>query len=204
MEKMMDGKQSRPASFSSDDKTSDKSKENPTLHRELTALSKHGIGADTFKNTMRQWAAGVTVITVGKPPHCHGMTASSFTPLSCDPPLILICINRQNDTHALLSIGTQFGINLLSESQIALSQHFARKTPERGSFDDLPWYVSPHDVTLFQSCVAVMEAVVEQVYNGGDHTIFVGRVLSAHSDADCSALVYSRGGYAKLNWANAG
>ena len=157
-----------------------------------------GIGSDAFKRTMRQWAAGVTVVTVGTPPDCHGMTANSFTPLSRTPPLMLICIDRKNDTHSLLSLGSRFGINLLSDSQSQLSTRFSTKKAERNAFHELDWYKGEWNTTLFRDCAAVMEAEIVQLHDGGDHTIFVGQILSAEVNDKKSALLYSKGGYARL------
>lgn len=156
------------------------------------------IDAELFKQTMRQWVAGVTVITVGEPPNCHGMTANSFTPLSMSPPLFLICIDRNNETHGMLAEGVRVGINLLSDSQIEISQHFARKTANREDFTDLPWYPGPRGATLFQGCAATMEAQIINAYAGGDHTIFVGEILSAHCDGERPTLLYSRGTYGRF------
>jgi flavin reductase (DIM6/NTAB) family NADH-FMN oxidoreductase RutF len=156
------------------------------------------IDSDLFRKTMRQWAAGVTVITVHGGGRVHGMTANSFTSVSCEPPLLLFCVGLTNDTHAMLTVGARVGINLLSESQSELSKRFASKTSARYQFDDLDFYVGPNGVTLFRHCAAVMEADVINAYEAGDHTIFVAHILSAHPDCDRRPLVYSQGSYVEI------
>lgn len=158
------------------------------------------INGDLFRATMRQWGAGVTVITVGEPnSSVHGMTANSFTPVSCDPPLLLFCIGRTNDTHKLLTCGSTVGINLLSDAQIELSTRFASKTAIRSRFDDLPWFRGVHGATLFRECAAVLEAAISDIFDAGDHTIFLGQILDATPDVTKKPLVYSQGKYAKLD-----
>jgi len=159
------------------------------------------IDSDLFRKTMRQWAAGVTVITVHGDGRVHGMTANSFTSVSCDPPLLLFCVGLTNDTHAMLTVGSRVGINLLSESQAELSKRFASKTSARYQFDDLDFYVGPNGVTLFRDCAAVMEADVVNAYEAGDHTILVARFLFAHPDCGRRPLVYSQGNYVQVKQA---
>jgi len=156
------------------------------------------IDRDLFRKTMRQWAAGVTVITVREQGRVHGMTANSFTPVSCEPPLLLFCVGRTNDTHKMLECGLTVGVNLLSESQSQLSTRFATKTDARSRFDDLQWFTGPHGAVLFHDCAAVMEVTVSQAHEAGDHTIFIGEILGANPDATKRPLMYSQGGYVKL------
>jgi flavin reductase (DIM6/NTAB) family NADH-FMN oxidoreductase RutF len=156
------------------------------------------IDGDLFRKTMRQWAAGVTIITVGAPGRVHGMTANSFTSVSCSPPMFLFCVARTNDTHAMLKIGSAIGVNLLGESQMELSGRFATKTSARTRFDDLKWFIGPHGTTLFYECAAVMEGTVSELYEAGDHTIFLGKILWAQPDSTKRPLVYSQGSYAKV------
>lgn len=157
------------------------------------------INGDLFRTTMRQWGAGVTVITVGEQgSSVHGMTANSFTPVSCEPPLLLFCIGRTNDTHKLLTCGSTVGINLLSESQTDISARFASKTAMRSRFDDLSWFRGLHGATLFHGCVAVMEVAIAETFEAGDHTIYLGEILDASPDASKKPLIYSQGRYARL------
>ena len=69
---------------------------------------------------MRQWASGVTVITVRAKEDVHGMTASSFASVSCDPPLVLFCIGQANDTHAMLAAGSRIAAQLIDLSRCGI------------------------------------------------------------------------------------
>lgn len=156
------------------------------------------INADLFRQTMRQFASGISVITTGKLPQVHGMTATSVTSLSMDPPLILVCIHRSNDTHRILAAGGHFGVNILSEGQVSLSNRFASKGETRYSFEDLDLFEGPHGATFFQGCAAAVEAEVCNAFDGGDHTIYVGRVVWASADPVRSPLVHYQGTYNRL------
>lgn len=156
------------------------------------------INADLFRQTMRQFAASISVITTGKQPQVHGMTATSVTSLSMDPPLILVCIHRSNDTHRILAAGGHFGVSILSEGQVGLSNRFASKGETRSCFEDLDLFEGPHGATFFQGCVAAVEAEVSNAFDGGDHTIYVGRVVWTRADPALNPLVHYQGTYNRL------
>jgi flavin reductase (DIM6/NTAB) family NADH-FMN oxidoreductase RutF len=148
------------------------------------------IEADLFKKTMRHIASGVIVVTTRLNDRLHATTATAFLPLSAEPPLVLLCIHRDSDTHRALSQTARFGVNVLSESQAALSRRFASKGPERYRFDDVPRILSPGGVLFLKGSVAHIEVQTVSTTAGGDHTIFVGEVLWAHADGRQRPLVY--------------
>jgi flavin reductase (DIM6/NTAB) family NADH-FMN oxidoreductase RutF len=95
------------------------------------------IRPDLFKTVMRRHAASVVLISLRINARMHFMTATSFTPVSLEPPLVLFCLHRNGDTHDLMRLGSTVGINLLSQDQEALSRRFASKGPERHEVSDL-------------------------------------------------------------------
>jgi flavin reductase (DIM6/NTAB) family NADH-FMN oxidoreductase RutF len=154
------------------------------------------IDADLFRNTMRQLASGVTIITgttdAGEP---FAMTATAFLPVSIDPPLILISVEQKNDTHALIERTESFGVTLLSESQSDLSTRYARKDERRYKFDDVDTFLGPNGSIFFSGCAAAIEAGIEQRVPGGDHTLFLGRVSWMSVFAEARPLVYYQARY---------
>ncbi|MBL8271360.1 flavin reductase family protein [Steroidobacter sp.] len=156
------------------------------------------IDADTYKATMRQLAAGVIVITTELEGRPHAMTATAFTPLSLDPPMVLVCIHRSNDTHRALSAAHSFGINILSESQAALATRFAGKSVARYNFDDVARFRGPRGTTLLSDCAAVLEAQRAEPVDAGDHTIFLAHVTWAQVNSGVAPLVYHKGAYQVL------
>ena len=153
------------------------------------------IDAATFKKTMRELASGVFVITTRLDDRPHAMTATAFLPLSAQPPLVLVCVHQESDTHRALSQGTRFGINMLSSTQAALSTRFAGKTAERYRFDDVPRFEGPHHCVFFRDSAAHIEVETQTTTAGGDHTIFIARVLWLQADAKQTPLVYHRGNH---------
>jgi flavin reductase (DIM6/NTAB) family NADH-FMN oxidoreductase RutF len=154
-----------------------------------------------LRRTFGSFATGVTVVTVGgvRP---HGMTANSFTSVSLEPPLVLICVDRDAVMHRRLTIGF-FGVSVLAAHQEPVARHFADRWRPLGAaqFDDVEW--SPGQVTgvpLMSGALARLECELWRTYEGGDHTIFIGRLLSLELpvDTDQDALLFYQGKFRQL------
>src|SRR5579864_5093688 len=152
-----------------------------------------GVDKAEFCRTCAKFPTGVTIITVldaeGNP---HGMTASSFTSVSLDPPLVLVCVDHRATVMAPLRRAEHIGINVLSEDQQPLSEHFARRGHDR--FDAVEWYAGHTGVPLIPGALASFECHIQNQVDAGDHTIFIAQVEYAeHSDG--RPLVYFGSGY---------
>lgn len=155
------------------------------------------VTAEQFRALMGSFAAGVTVVTTrdlgGRP---WGLTATAFTSLSLDPPLCLVCIDRRTASHRPLVDSGRFAVSVLTDQQQDVSNHFASKLPDK--FAGVAWQPGPITaVPVLSDALAWMECAVECVHEGGDHDIFVGRILSAQV-LDGRPLVYWRGSYADV------
>lgn len=149
-----------------------------------------------FCRTCAKFPTGVTIVTVldaeGSP---HGMTASSFTSVSLDPPLVLVCVDHRASVLAHLRRAQHIGINVLSEDQQPLSEHFARRGHDR--FGAVEWYAGHGGVPLIPGALARFECSIHRMIDVGDHTILIAEVLGVeHSDG--RPLVYFGSGYRKL------
>jgi flavin reductase (DIM6/NTAB) family NADH-FMN oxidoreductase RutF len=153
---------------------------------------------DPFRRTMRQVASGVFVITTGLDERMHATTATAFLPLSATPPMVLVCLHRDSDTHRALTQTTRFGVNVLAEYQAPLSARFAGKTSDRYRFDDLPRFSGPNGVTFLSRCAAHIEVETTASTAGGDHTIFIGRVTWTQVEPKAEPLVYHHRAYHRL------
>jgi flavin reductase (DIM6/NTAB) family NADH-FMN oxidoreductase RutF len=142
---------------------------------------------------MRQLAAGVFVITSRLNDQLHATTATAFLPLSAESPLVLLCIHQNSDTHKALAQTPRFGVSVLSRTQAALAWRFDSKTPGRYRFDDLPRIRGPGGSEFFQGSVAHGEVETVSTSGGGDHTVFIGKVLWSQTDTRWRPLVYHRG-----------
>ena len=161
-------------------------------------MSREGLEVtpDEFRRTCGRFATGVAIATVldaqGQP---HGLTVSSFTSVSLDPPLVLICLGQAVTVIDFFRAARHFGINVLTESQRDISDRFARKGEDR--FNGTPWNPGATGVPLLPGALAAMECAVEQIVASGDHDIFIGRMLRAEV-ADGEPLVYYASGYREL------
>lgn len=141
------------------------------------------------------FATGVTVITVGGATP-HGMTANSFTAVSLDPPLVLVCVGRGAVMHACLSAAPTFGVSVLASGHERVARYFAdsRRPVGATQFDAVEWAPGPvTGVPLIAGALAYFECALWRRYDGGDHTIFLGRALSAERRDEGSGLLFHYG-----------
>lgn len=149
-----------------------------------------------FRHVLGHFASGVTVVTTCHQGFCHGITVSAFCSLSLVPPLVLICIDQRNTSHQLLEVAGIFAINILADDGELLSRHFASR--ETDKFATVPHHFGETGAPLLDSALATLECRVADRFPGGDHTIFVGEVLSANARDEARPLLYYRSGYHQL------
>jgi flavin reductase (DIM6/NTAB) family NADH-FMN oxidoreductase RutF len=147
------------------------------------------------------FATGVTVVTVGGA-EPHGMTANSFTTVSLDPPLVLVCVDRRAIMHTALEAAGCFGISVLAADQEQVARHFANRWRGlgRAQFDAVDWV--PGRVTgapLIQGAPARFECELWRAYDGGDHTIFTGLLLTAERHTDDEPVLFLRGRFRQVD-----
>ena len=134
---------------------------------------------EDFRRACGRFATGVTVVTVcdasGAP---HGLTVSSFTSVSLDPPLVLICVGASSTVLEHIRHSKYFGINVLEESQRRLSDRFSRKVEDR--FGGVEWATGKTGVPLLSGVVATLECATRRRITLGDHDVFIGEVLHTH------------------------
>lgn len=139
------------------------------------------IDAALFKSTLAQWASGVTIVTVNHNNGYHGMTASSFSSVSLNPPLILVCVAKKAHTHNLLLEAGAFGLNILGETQTDLGKRFAGMFPEiTDRFAGLDYHIGETGSPLLNGVLAAMDCRIHQAVDAGDHTVVIGEILAAH------------------------
>lgn len=149
-----------------------------------------------------QFATGVTVVTsvdAGGDP--VGTTASAFSSLSLDPPLLLVCLATSSETLGALRAHGEFAINVLTDAQQALSDHFAR----RGVLADwqtVAYAPGPVGSPHLHEALAVLDCSLERCVDGGDHAIVIGRLEHiALGASERAPLLHFRGAYAGLRTA---
>jgi flavin reductase (DIM6/NTAB) family NADH-FMN oxidoreductase RutF len=158
------------------------------------------INSETFKQAMSQFAAGVTVITTVHQDKPIGITATAFTSVSADPPLILINLSKKLFTHQVVSEGGFFAVNILKSTQKELGMRFAGMIPGiEDRFAGLEVETAVTGAPILSHALAWVDCRTWATYDGGDHTIFVGEVVAAGATAEGSPLVYSNRQWQQLN-----
>src|SRR5215813_13957730 len=155
------------------------------------------VTSDQFRQVMGNFATGITVVTTrdahGKP---YGLTVNSFTSVSLDPILVLVCLdNRLSGLQAFLDT-RHFGVSILSEHQEDVSRMFAKKDSERPANI---YFDGRLGLPLMRNALAVMECETVKIFEGGDHQIFLGEVKSAEMLQNDHPLLYFRGKYRTVN-----
>jgi flavin reductase (DIM6/NTAB) family NADH-FMN oxidoreductase RutF len=156
------------------------------------------INQDEFKQALRRWASGVTIVTTkAGDDQLLGMTVSAFSSVSAEPPLVLVCINQNsNSADAILESGV-FAVNILEAEQAELSGSFASsKTPEE-RFEETQWSEGFTGAPLLDGCTANLDCALVQKVQAGSHWVLIGEVQALRSE-DGEPLIYFDGGYRKI------
>lgn len=154
----------------------------------------------TLRDAMGCFATGITIVTAldanGAP---AGLTANSFTSVSLDPPLLLVCVANTSGTAPILRGTAHFGVNVLQIGQQPASTRFATKGQDR--FANLPWEPGETGVPLLGGSLVSFECERESLHEAGDHFILIGRVVRAQFEPHRDPLLYFRGKYRRLHFA---
>ena len=149
------------------------------------------ISDDLFKDLMKRFASGVTLVTFNDNNTFGGLTVSSFCSLSMDPPLVLICIDKKIASHNSLKKVTNFGVNICNSEQGKLAWDFANSKIDKNELiNSLPHTTTDSGTPLLGEVLASMDCRITERYDGGDHSIFVGQIESGKFDEKVEPLVY--------------
>jgi flavin reductase (DIM6/NTAB) family NADH-FMN oxidoreductase RutF len=155
--------------------------------------------AARYRQIVGHFATGVTVITTAADGWLHGMTANAVTSVSLDPLLLLVCVDQAAHAHEQLSRAARFGVNILAEDQEEVSRVFAvTAEPEQGQLRGAEFHLSRRGTPVLEGVLAYLECEVADRCAGGDHTIFIGRVLDGEVLQEAAPLLFFRGGYRRL------
>ncbi|GIF08492.1 flavin reductase family protein [Actinoplanes siamensis] len=151
--------------------------------------------AAALRRGFAAFATGVTIVAVGGE-HMHGMTANAFASVSLEPPLVLVCVDREALMHTRLPAATGFGISVLAAGQEEIARHFASRRRPLGAaqFESVDWVPGPvTGAPLIAGALATFECELWRTCDGGDHTIFIGEVVFMDRDTDRDALLFLNG-----------
>ena len=150
----------------------------------------------TFKRVLGSFAAGVTVVTtVGDNGAPYGLTATAFTSVSIDPPLVLVCVDKKAESHSHFHTSRIFAVNFLALGQEDLSRRFAVSGGDK--FGDLVTSSATSGAPLLTGTLGYVDCRTVTVVDAGDHTVFIGQVEAADA-FDLAPLMHFRGAYRQL------
>jgi flavin reductase (DIM6/NTAB) family NADH-FMN oxidoreductase RutF len=159
------------------------------------------VTASDFRNAMRQLTGGVSVITAGKGRDISGMTVTSVSSLSVDPPSLIVSLNRESSSWPLVKRYGFFGVNILTSDQIDIAERFTGKGGLKGAdrFTGASWTTRASGVPLLADALAAIDCEVEDAVERHSHAIVIGRVLDAAVSTRTAALAYWQGRYVALD-----
>ncbi|MEZ4319312.1 MAG: flavin reductase family protein [Myxococcota bacterium] len=152
--------------------------------------------ADGFKDALACWCSGVSVVTTRSTDGLmYGLTVSSFSSVSLDPPLVLVCINNSNRFPAMVEDGGSFAVSILHTGQEEASNYFARRgRAPTFDFTEIAGDYTPGGRPIVKGAMAWLGCELHQAVEAGDHTILIGRVVETHA-SDGQPLMYFRRAY---------
>lgn len=155
------------------------------------------ITKEEFRHALGKFASGVTVVTTkDKTGKLFGITVSAFCSVSLEPPLILVCIEKDTGSHHAFQQSGAFVVNILHENQQEISNHFASHPANK--FTEISYHLGIENLPVLDNVLVNLECRLHNFYEGGDHTIFVGEIERATVNEE-NPLVYWHGDYKNLS-----
>ena len=154
-----------------------------------------------FRQVMSRLAGGVTVVTTLDSAHePHGFTATAVCSVSLEPPLVLVCVEREAHTPGAIRASGRYAVNFLHSDDASASDRFAGSGEHK--FAGVEWSAAPNGSPLLPGVLAWLECDVEQDVDAGDHTIFIGRVSAGNVERpDAAPLIHYCGRYCTVDGA---
>ena len=144
-----------------------------------------------YKEALSQFATGVTIVTGGSEHGPVGISVNRFTRVSLNPPLVLWSAAKDSKRHDYFANSNHFAIHVLKKQQIDLCSAFVKPTQ---GFEEIDWQYNSHGVPILNDCLALFECSFNSKHEGGDHTIFLGRVDGFSIDKG-EPLIFLQGKY---------
>ena len=157
------------------------------------------VSSDGFKDVLRHFPSGVTIVTIWANGERHGLTVSAFASISPSPPLIMVAIDKKHRAHEMLMADDAvFAVNVLAADQDKLSNRFAWVKEDR--FAEGDWMTAVTGAPILADALGWLDCTIFARHDSGTHTIFVGEVKgSAVPRPEELPLVYWNRGYRALN-----
>ncbi|MBV8638770.1 MAG: flavin reductase family protein [Candidatus Eremiobacteraeota bacterium] len=156
-------------------------------------MNRPPVDASAFRTVMRHYPTGVTVVTSLREGEPRGMTLNAFSSVAVDPPLLLICVNREARSYLYIATSRIFCVNLLSAGQRELAERFSGKIREH-QFEGVPFEVDVTGAPVIPGTIGHFDCEVAEEHHAGSHSIIIGRVVGCAARTG-TPLGYFNGGY---------
>jgi len=156
--------------------------------------------ATAFRTALRRLVGGVSVITVGRGEDRTGLTATSVSSLSADPPTVMFGLNLASSSFPVLSRHRAFGVNFLKAEQSEIADRFAGRGGAKGAarYAGAKWSEGTTGAPLLVCALTALDCEVEELIERHSHAIVIGRVRGIRLGSESAALAYWRGNYERL------
>jgi len=158
-------------------------------------MEARSLTSDEFREVISHFASGVTVITALHDGRPYGTTASAVASLSLEPPMLLVCMNKQSETGRAVAQSKRFGVNILGANQVDLAERFAQKGGDK--FAGVAVTPGQWGEPLFEEALATLECRVAEETTGGTHYVFLAEVESGAARGG-APLAYFKGEFGRL------
>src|SRR5581483_10611650 len=159
-----------------------------TVDRTATSALQIPFSGQEFRQAVGSLATGVTVVTTNSGSEKYGMTANSFTSVSLDPPLVLVCAISGTEGSEVIARNGRFAVNVLAHDQEPISRFFASKDRPRGAD-------AFRDISHRDGFTGHLDCLLHSSYEAGDHVIFIGAVQALGCEAGMQPLLFHGGKY---------
>ncbi len=156
------------------------------------------VDAKTYRQIVGNFSTGIAVVTAGSGDNCHAVTVNSFTSVSLDPILLLVCLTTDSRTRAEIVDSKAFNINILGDDQETISRFFAKPQEDNSWVKEFNCTEREFGAPLLPNCLATLQCLLTDTYQAGDHTIMIGAVQDAEGATDGKPLLFFRGKYGEL------
>lgn len=158
--------------------------------------------AASFRSALRHLAGGVSVITTGHGEDRTGLTATSVSSLSAEPPTLMFGLNLNSSSFPVLARHRSFAVNFLNAAQKQIADRFAGRGGEKGAtrYASAEWSTGTTGAPLLDGALAALDCEVEELIERHSHAIVIGRVREIRIGSENAALLYWRGDYERLGW----
>ncbi len=165
-----------------------------------TPPEKITLSTEALRDTLRFWATGVSIVSARHNGIQHGMTVSSFTSLSLEPPLVMVSLEKITRTHGLVDASGAFGVTFLAREQQAISDRFAGMATElQNRYAGLKTFALQTGSPLLEGGLAWVDCRVTERHAAGTHTVFFAEVLEVRAAGEGGQpLLYFNRAYRQL------